>query len=75
MKEITECMAIAIAVFIAVGWCGVLYPQLIMTEDIYQIVSEDGEVRGMKDITDYYELLQAEPEKLRIKSRLLERIV
>lgn len=75
MKGIIELTGIALAVFMIAGWCGVMYPQLMMTEDIYRIVSEDGEAYEIKDIMDYYRLLQAEPGKIRIKSGVLERIV
>ena len=55
------------------GWNGFLYPDLTFQNGVGKAYTADGEVR--KEVTGrefYEELLKAEPEQIRIKSRLLE---
>lgn len=70
MKKLIE---IAMAVLATVSWWGVVYPHLSMIEDTCQIISESGEVRMLQSIEEYFDMLQAEPGEVQIKSRLLER--
>ncbi len=60
----------------AFGWWGVLYPELTLTEDTFRIVWADQEVyREWEEesaMEIYYDLLQAEPKQIKIKSKLLE---
>lgn len=64
---------IAIAALVTVSWWGVMYPHLSMIEDTCQVVSETGEARMLQSMEEYFDMLQAEPGKVQIKSRLLER--
>lgn len=62
---------------ITVLWWGAIFPEFTMTEDTYRIVDENGdEIEIPAEQTDdiYQEILQAEPEKIRIRSALFERI-
>lgn len=55
------------------GWNGFLYPDLTFKNGIGIAYDEDGEMR--KEVTGrkfYDELLSAEPEQIRIRSRLIE---
>lgn len=63
----------------AMGWWGVLYPQLTMTPDTYRVVSEDGTVQNSSDViewdfddTIYMEILNAGSSRIRFRSKLLE---
>ena len=54
-------------------WNGFLYPDLTFRNGICKAYTDDGEER--KEVTGrefYEELLKAEPERIRVKSRLLE---
>lgn len=55
------------------GWNGFLYPDLTFQNSLCKAYTADGEER--KEVTGrefYKELLEAEPEQIRVKSRLLE---
>lgn len=57
----------------ALGWWGVLYPELSLTKDTCRIVwTEDMQEEELSQTQIYYRLLSAEPEQIKIKSRLLE---
>ncbi|MBD5460135.1 MAG: hypothetical protein HDR26_04225 [Lachnospiraceae bacterium] len=64
----------AIWLLAALGWWGVLYPELSLTQDTCRIVwTEDMQPEEELSQTQiYYRLLSAEPEQIKIKSRLLE---
>lgn len=69
----------AIWLLAAFGWWGVLYPELSLTEDTYRMWKvENGVLTEVSDTEElcatqiYYNLLSAEPEQIKIKSRLLE---
>ena len=70
MKKLLE---IALAILVTVGWWGVLYPHLSMIEDTCMVVYEAGERYAPDSIDIYFDILQSEPGKIRIRSRLLER--
>lgn len=63
-------------VIFALGFWGVLYPELTLTEDTLRIVWADGKEQEEWEKESaakiYYDLLQAEPKQIKIKSRLLE---
>lgn len=73
MKKVTDITAVGMAIFITVGWWGMLYPHLTMLEDTCRMIDSTGEVRMIESMEDYFGLLQAETEQIHIKSRLLER--
>ena len=61
----------------ALGWWGLLYPELTMTPSTYQVVDEKGVVLESEETTEwdfdrdiYWELLEAEPEQIRFRSKL-----
>lgn len=61
----------------AAGFFGLLYPDLCMLEDTCRLVyltdgGEEKEISIQKDSELYYKLLSAEPEEIKIKSRLWE---
>lgn len=63
----------------ALGWWGVLYPDLCLVRDTVTVVcrteeerSVYGEQPGGSEL--YYQILSAKPEQIKIKSKLLETI-
>lgn len=67
------------------GWWGVIYPELAMLPSTYEIVYEEREVPADTETVQkspkvvewnsdnriYWEILEADPEQIRFKSRLL----
>lgn len=71
---------ILISVCAAMGWWGLLYPQLAMTPDTYEIVNENEAVL-QEDIEEwdfdsdiYRQLLEAEDGQVHLRSKLFMRI-
>ncbi len=72
---------IVLGVFAALGWWGMLYPQLSMTPDTYRIVYEDDAVQESEDVIEwdfdsnmYRQVLEAKDGEIRLRSKLLEKI-
>ncbi len=74
-------LAVALACY---GWWGVIYPELTMLPSTYEIVYEEAEaaeaetvqtgpevVEWNSDSQIYWKILEADPEQIRFKSRLL----
>ena len=74
-------MAVALVCY---GWWGVIYPELTMLPSTYEIVYEETEateaetvqtgpevVEWNSDSQIYWKILEADPEQIRFKSRLL----
>lgn len=64
-------------VIAALGFFGLFYPELCMLEDTCKVVystseDEQAEILMPEGSELYYKLLSAEPEEIKIKSRLLE---
>lgn len=64
----------------ALGWWGFLYPELTMTPSTYQIVDEQGEKvvseeqkEGQQEAAVYWEILYADREQIRFRSKLYSR--
>ncbi len=67
----------------AFAWWGLLYPELAMTPDTYNVIYEEGEPQGQEDnasqdLTEwdfdsnlYMEVLEAGRSRIRFRSRLL----
>ncbi len=65
------------AIIAALGFFGLFYPELCMLEDTCKVVysasdGEKGEILTPEGSELYYKLLSAEPEEIKIKSRLFE---
>lgn len=80
MKKIWAGIKIAACVCAALGWWGVLYPELVLTADTYRICSDgqdgDGQVlqegQGFPAKEDiYWTLLKADRDEIRFRSKLL----
>lgn len=63
----------------ALGWWGLLYPELAMTEDTYRIVDENGIVCEGKegeawnpDSSIYWKVLGADSSQVRLRSKLFD---
>lgn len=64
----------------AIGWWGVLYPEFTLVEDTYRIVVYDESTDELRIVEPdayqgdsvYYEMLEAAPEQIVYKSKLLE---
>lgn len=66
----------ALLVVLSAGWWGLLYPNLAMTEETYQAVSEDGQsVDKASGTEDFFAILSARPGELAIKSRAADAIL
>lgn len=79
MKKKSAGIRIAFVICAALGWWGVLYPQLAMTPDTYRVVSEDGTVQTDEfmvkwdfDNDIYREILNADRGRIKFKSKLFE---
>lgn len=66
----------------AFGWWGVLYPQLTMTRDTYQILSEDGTVQESDDMVEwdfegsvYRDILNTDISHIRFRSSFFKSIM
>lgn len=58
---------------VIMGWCGLLYPNLTFQNGVCRSYTAEGKERTQLSQTECYEeLLQAKPEQIRVKSRLLE---
>lgn len=69
-----------LVVLAAAGFLGFLYPELCMLEDTCRVVyyNADKELESIsvpRGSELYYQLLQAEPEDIKIKSKLWETLV
>lgn len=61
---------------LSAGWWGIMYPNFSMTEDVVS-VEEDTPAGGGKDRSRtelFFDMLEAEPGQIHVKSRLLETI-
>ncbi len=73
-------MRILVSAFAAMGWWGLLYPQLAMTPDTYEIVYEN-EAAMEKNMEEwnfdsdiYRQILEAEDGQVHLRSKLFMRI-
>lgn len=76
MKKKSLSIRIIIGLCAALGWWGLLYPELVLTPDTVKIVAEDGEeepapLEWSFDSRLYQELLKAGRDRLVPRSRLL----
>lgn len=78
MKKKFLGIRVALSMCAALGWWGLLYPQLTFTPDTVSIKTEDkdGTTRNVEvewdfDASLYRELLTAGPDKIVLRSRLL----
>ena len=72
---------IVLSLCAALGWWGLLYPELTLTPDTVRITeeNEDGEISDLPlewsfDSELYRELLNAEPDSITLRSRLFTNI-
>jgi len=79
MKKIVSGLRIGVCICAVMGWWGVLYPELCMTPDTYQIVWEDGTVQNVSEVVElgsesdiYYKILASDRSQIRFRSKLLE---
>lgn len=79
MKKTLIGFRVILGVCAALGWWGLIYPELSLTPDTYCILREDGTVQPTTDMVEwkfdndiYLELLEAKPGQIRIKSKLFQ---
>lgn len=79
MKKKLIGIRISFAVCAALGWWGVLYPELTMTPDTYRVVSEEGAVQPDENMVEwdfdndiYHEILNADRSRIRFRSKLFQ---
>lgn len=54
-------------------WTGFVYPEITFQKNVGKVYTSDGKERGdMSGMDLYKELFKAEPEQIKVKSRLLE---
>lgn len=71
---------LALLAILSAGWWGILYPDLSMTEDVFQPVPEERETRETEEHLlsgreGFFFILDAGPEELEIKSKLIETLL
>ena len=63
---------------LSAGWWGILYPDFSMTEDVVSVEEDtSGDSGNQKDRSRtelFFDMLEAEPGQIHVKSRLLETI-
>ena len=81
MKKKRLELRILLSVCAALGWWGMLYPQLAMTPDTYRIIYEDETVQESADMVEwdfdsdiYRQILEAEDDKVQLRSKLFDKI-
>lgn len=66
---------LALLAVLSAGWWGILYPNIAMTEETFQAVSEDGQGDDTVSGTEsFFAMLEAEPGEVIIKSRAADAI-
>ncbi len=67
-----------LSVCAAIGWWGLLYPELTMTPDTYAVVWEDEAVQAAGDVIEweseeeiFRSILAADEDQIRFKSKFL----
>lgn len=80
MKKRVLGIRIFLCVCAALGWWGILYPELTLTPDTYVVIDEDGAVHRAQDMvewnvdSDIYRILLESEGRIHFKSKLLEQI-
>lgn len=76
---IKKVLQAALTMCAVLGWWGVLYPELTLTPDTYRVFYGDGTVQMPEEVVEwdfdsdiYLEILNAEPEQIRFRSKLLQ---
>ncbi len=79
MKKIMAGMHVVFSICTALAWWGVLYPELTMTPDTYEVIWEKGAVQLDKNMvewdsdTDIYRMiLESDGSSIRFRSKFLE---
>ncbi len=61
----------------ALGWWGLLYPELTMTPSTYRVVDENGTVLESEEMVEwdfdndiYWDILEADSSQIRFRSKL-----
>lgn len=73
MKKMIKLCKIGVMAMAIAGWCGMMYPELMMQEDMIQEELIPGEGAVLSDgARAYYGLLDSRAEEIEVKSRLLE---
>ncbi len=66
----------AMVFILSAGWWGIMYPNFSMTEDVLSVEGDepddDGKDRNRTEV--FFDMLEAEPGQIHVKSRLLETI-
>jgi len=66
---------LALLAILSAGWWGLLYPNFGTAGDIFQAVGEEENDDSVTNPSeDFYEMLEAKPGELQVKSALLEKI-
>lgn len=85
LSRLGQGLRVAALILACYGWWGVIYPELTMLPSTYEIVYEEQEqaeetkavqkdaevIEWNSDNRIYWQILQADPEQIRYKSRLL----
>ena len=71
MKKKWMGFQIVMCICAALGWWGVLYPELVLTADTCRVYNAREEQRRVEGQDIYWELLKAGKGEIRFRSRLL----
>lgn len=78
MKKKCAGIRIVFSICAALGWWGMLYPELTMTPDTYEIIWEEDAAQAEDKLQEwapdsdiYRMILEADGSRIRFKSRLL----
>lgn len=79
MKRYIVGIRITACICAALGWWGILYPELTMTPDTYRVVSEGSSVQTEPKVVEwdfdsniYSKILNTDPGRIRFQSKLLQ---
>lgn len=76
MKKHKSYLRVIVSMCAVLGWWGFLYPELTLTPDTVKIISTETEIQTVQTAWDfdcdlYRELLNAKPEQITFRSKLL----
>lgn len=80
MKKKLVTLRIIVGMCAALGWWGLIYPELVLTPNTVKVISETDDeeeaVEGEQEFDSelFWELLEAERGSVRARSRLLEKL-
>lgn len=76
---ILKILQISLVICAALGWWGLIYPELTLTPDTYQVFYRDKAVQQQQEVVEwdfdstiYMDVLNADSSQIRFRSKLFE---